>query len=179
MWKRCSEPAFLSQKKRVTTDNDGARVCGADPALDARVTQSIPSQSTPRQRPIIVLAEDDAAFRKLLAKALETDGYDIVMASTGAELIGQVNQCSDDGREVALIISDVRMPEVSGLMALKHLRNSAVTIPVILVTAFSDSFTRDAARRYGATVLDKPVKLSNLRIEVNYALGLGLEPGVP
>jgi len=129
-----------------------------------------PTSAIPLRAPRIVLAEDDASLRELLASALEYEGYDVVRASTGNELIDHVRRIAGRRDKVDLVVSDVRMPTLSGLAVLKLLRDAEFDVPVILITAFSDVWTRREAGEYGAILLDKPVSLRTLRGEVAKAL---------
>jgi CheY-like chemotaxis protein len=122
---------------------------------------------------LVVIADDDLAMRDLFALALATEGYRIVAVATGQALVDQVQRILQDGEHggvLDLIISDVRMPEMDGVRALQFLRDSEVRVPFIFVTAFSDLWTRTAATRYGAEVLDKPVQLQKLRAVVHVRL---------
>lgn len=129
--------------------------------------------TTGKRRVRLVLAEDDSSLRELLASALERDGYEVVQASTGNELIEFIRGIVSRGEEVDLLISDVRMPTMSGLLALKLIRDAELRMPVILITAFSDLWTQREAAEYGAVLLDKPVHLRTLRDSVKRALEHG------
>ena len=123
--------------------------------------------------PLIVLAEDDASLRALIAQALGMDGHRVVQVATGHALINAVRQIIIDGAqggELDLLISDVRMPDLSGIDALKLLRDAELRIPIILITAFSDLWTRAEAARYGARLIDKPLELRVLRQAVREEL---------
>jgi CheY-like chemotaxis protein len=129
--------------------------------------------ATERKR-LVIVADDEAAMRDLFAFALEMDGYRVVPVGTGRALLEQVERIvtgGEHGGAVDLIISDVRMPEMDGLCALKLLRDGRSSIPVILVTAFSDLWTRTTATSFGAELLDKPVELRKLRSVVRSKLG--------
>lgn len=131
------------------------------------------AQPTVPRRALIVLAEDDQSLRELIAGALELDGHRVIQVATGNALIAAVQKIviqSDPGEALDLLISDVKMPELSGLDALASLRNSDLRIPIILITAFSDLWTRAEAARYGARLLDKPLELRVLRKLVHDAL---------
>jgi CheY-like chemotaxis protein len=132
-------------------------------------------QDTAPRRPVIVLAEDDPALRQLIAGALELDGHRVIQVATGGALMTAVQDIVVHGAEggnLALLISDVRMPELSGLDALKLLRDAELRIPIILITAFSDLWTRTEAARYGARLLDKPLELRVLRKVVRDSLAV-------
>jgi DNA-binding response OmpR family regulator len=114
-------------------------------------------------RRVIVLAEDDPALRELIAAALELDGHRVLQLATGSALMVAVHKILIQDGDLDLLISDVRMPGLSGLDALRLLRDSELHIPIILISAFSDLWTRAEAMRFGARLLDKPLELRVLR----------------
>ncbi|MET0792568.1 MAG: response regulator [Polyangiaceae bacterium] len=119
------------------------------------------------------MAEDDASLRALIAEALGMDGHHVVQVATGSDLINAVRQIVVDGAQggrLDLLISDVRMPHLSGIDALKLLRDAELRVPIILITAFSDLWTRAEAARYGARLIDKPLELRVLRQAVREQL---------
>jgi CheY-like chemotaxis protein len=107
-------------------------------------------------------------MRCLLALALRADGFEVIEVATGGELMDRiaelVNVSAPHRRAMDLIITDMRMPVVSGLHALARLRQFDRTTPVILITAFADEDTHVAAERLGAHVFDKPFDLEDLRM---------------
>ena len=130
-------------------------------------------QSSASRAHVIILAEDDPALRDLIARALELDGHRVIRVATGSALMAAVRSIVLHGAEggaLDLLISDVRMPELSGIDALKLLRDAELNIPIILITAFSDLSTRAEAARYGAQLLDKPLELRVLRSVVRQSL---------
>ena len=118
--------------------------------------------------PLVLLAEDDARMRRLLAAALRLDGFEVVEAKDGAELlegIGNLILHPRDGRVVDLVITDVRMPFTTGLDVVAGLRRAEWITPVIVITAFGDEATHAEAQRLGAVaVFDKPFDVNELRI---------------
>lgn len=117
----------------------------------------------------ILVAEDDAAMRELLASALGARGYQVTLVSSGTELCGLLHE-ADPGRRFDLIVSDVRMPGSSGLDVIGQLRESGDTTPVILVTAFPEEDIRQAARGLELRLLQKPFELETLRSAVDWAI---------
>jgi CheY-like chemotaxis protein len=117
-------------------------------------------------RPKILIAEDHAAFREVLSERLRAEGYDVVEVSNGVTLADVFSHSLDDDdnpRSPDLVLSDIRMPGGSGLVALEQLRRDDPMTPVILMTAFGDAETHLLARRLGANeVIDKPVRLQDL-----------------
>lgn len=121
-----------------------------------------------KRTPLVLLAEDDARMRRLLAAALRLDGFEVVEAKDGAEFlesIGSLILHPRDGRVVDLVITDVRMPFTTGLDVVAGLRRAEWITPVIIITAFGDEATHAEAQRLGAAaVFDKPFDVNDLRI---------------
>jgi CheY-like chemotaxis protein len=118
----------------------------------------------------ILVAEDDAEMRQLLASVLRRDGYQVIEARDGLELlnfIGSMLLWSRDAIDLDLVISDVRMPGRSGLDILAGLRRADWATPFILITAFGGQELHNEAHRLGAAaVFDKPFELDKLRATV-------------
>jgi two-component system, response regulator, stage 0 sporulation protein F len=123
----------------------------------------------------VLVAEDDPATRELFAWSFRRDGFDVVEACDGVELFEAIEAAvhvgGREGPPLSLIVSDVRMPGLSGLDVLWILRAGRWRVPVILTTAFSDVETRAEARTLGAwAVLDKPFPLEDLMLLAGKAL---------
>jgi DNA-binding response OmpR family regulator len=116
--------------------------------------------------PRVLIAEDDDEMRSLVADTMRRDGYEVRAVSDGGHLLGQLAF----GGEVDLLISDIRMPMLSGTTVLGSVRSALSTLPVILMTAFSDDATRAHAERLGAVLLDKPFLIDDLRAAVHQLL---------
>ena len=115
-----------------------------------------------RTPPRIALGEDDPEMREILAGRLRDDGYDVTEAENGRQLIDAVASALQGPNPAvfSLIVSDIRMPEMTGLRFLAEVRKHDRTTPVILITAFGDAATRAEAYRLGAgAVLDKPFEV--------------------
>lgn len=127
-----------------------------------------------RDGPTILLVEDDDAMREMLASALRRDGYTVIEAADGDDAVEWLGIGALDGeprRWPALLISDIRLPFLSGLDILEGLAPALEQLPVVLITGFGDAATHARARALGATcVLDKPFELSDFRYAVRAAL---------
>ena len=112
----------------------------------------------------VLLAEDDPDLRELLAFCLFSQGYAVESFSQGLGLLERLQDHFDGRREpVDLIISDLRMPGLTGLEVLESLCDRPDRPPVICITAFGDPATHRQARRLGAAeVLDKPFDIDIL-----------------
>lgn len=112
----------------------------------------------------VLLAEDDGALRILLADELRSDGFVVVEARNGYELMEAVARHTEGEEHFDAIITDIRMPGPEGIFALASLREDDWQTPVIVTTAFGDASIHDEARRLGAVrLLDKPFDYEELR----------------
>lgn len=107
---------------------------------------------------LVALAEDDEDTRFMLKNALLFAGYDVIALRDGLALMTLVSSAmTDDLAPPDFIVADVRMPYVTGLQALQALQRTALTTPVVLMSAFMDGAMRSEATRWGAAaVLAKP-----------------------
>lgn len=113
----------------------------------------------------VLVAEDDDAMREVITEALIAKGYHVIEATNGPELRDWLRRSQQEqGFEPPpdLIISDVRMPGLSGLEVLSWLRQRDWSTPVILITAFGDPEAHHEAERLGATMFNKPVAVESL-----------------
>jgi CheY-like chemotaxis protein len=124
----------------------------------------------PVARKRILLAEDNDDMRALLAEALEEDGHEVEQALDGHAAFSRLWQPFASAREIHLVISDVRMPGLTGIQVVESLRAAGRSIPVILMTAFGDGEMRARAEALRAALLDKPFTLEELREQVARAL---------
>jgi two-component system, NtrC family, C4-dicarboxylate transport response regulator DctD len=126
--------------------------------------------------PLVLLAEDDDEVRRVVATALRIDGYSVVEARDGHDLVARITAARLFGKicqeltPITLVIADVRMPGRDGLTVLEDLRGADIEVPVILMTAYADARTRERATRFGADFVAKPFELDHLRDVVQRAL---------
>jgi DNA-binding response OmpR family regulator len=123
----------------------------------------------------ILLAEDDKEMRAMLAFALRKDGHEVTECSDGVELFTQLEPLfllnGIGQNDVALIISDIRMPGFTGMEVLESVSKKERFPPVILITAFGDERTHTLADRLGAVaVFDKPFDMDDLLAKVHELL---------
>lgn len=123
----------------------------------------------------VLVADDDPDLRQVIAEALRAEGFEVIEADCGAQLldlIGPTLMGKPGGPPAEVVVSDFRMPGLSGISVLGGLRQFDGGLPFILITAFGDPVTHAEARRLGATaVLDKPFEMRQLIDLVRESLG--------
>ena len=117
--------------------------------------------------PIVHVIDDDDAARDSLAFLLSTAGFS-VRAHASAKVFLDVLPDSEAG----CIVTDVRMPEISGLDLLHHLKSREIEWPVIVTTGQADVPVAVRAIRLGAVdFIEKPFNADTLIDAVKFALG--------
>ena len=113
----------------------------------------------------ILIVDDDRAQRSLLETFLQSQGYLTQSAASGEAALQLLLE-----EKYAMMISDVRMPGMSGLETLRRVRQKHPDLPVLLVTAFADIRSAVTAMRDGAVnYLAKPIDLDELILTVRKA----------
>jgi DNA-binding response OmpR family regulator/cellulose synthase/poly-beta-1,6-N-acetylglucosamine synthase-like glycosyltransferase len=128
-----------------------------------------------KDSPSILLVDDEEYMRRLAGMTLQQAGYEVVLASTGAEALARIQEATPD-----LIVSDVMMPDMDGLSLLRQLRADAATrsIPVILVTAMARTEDVVAGLELGADdYLVKPYHPAELVARVRAKINRPPIPG--
>lgn len=117
----------------------------------------------------ILLAEDDAAERGLLARGLAADGHKVVEAENGQLALQHLLA---DPAGFSVLVTDVEMPELDGIELARRAFSSNPAIKVLLISGFAGSMDRaaDVIAR-GARSLTKPVQLEKVRAEVKALAG--------
>ena len=125
-------------------------------------------RNKPAETPRILIVDDDPGQRSLLNSFLRSQGFETALADSGERALEMLRT-----GKFAMMISDVRMPGLSGLETLRRARQEHVTLPVLLVTAFTDIRDAVAAMRDGAVnYLAKPIDLDELLNSVRQAIGI-------
>ena len=114
----------------------------------------------------ILIVDDDASQRRLIEFWLQEDGYRTVTAEDGKAGLRAFEQ-----RAPALVITDVRMPGMSGLDLLGKIKGDNPDIPFILITAFATVDDAVEALKLGATdYILKPLKADEVKLSVRRTL---------
>ncbi len=121
-----------------------------------------------RHPPRILIVDDDPGQRSLLDSFLRSQGFETIPVSSGERGLEVLRD-----QNVNMMISDVRMPGISGLETLRRARQEHAVLPVLLVTAYADIKEAVGAMRDGAVnYLSKPIDLDELLVNVQQATGM-------
>ena len=114
----------------------------------------------------ILIVDDDARMRELVAKVLAREGYSVRPLPRGQDVLQALEEGPAD-----LIISDIRMPEMDGLTLLQEVKRVAPETSVLLMTAFGSIDTAVQAIKAGAyDYLTKPFKMDEIIVVVRRAM---------
>jgi two-component system response regulator HydG len=114
----------------------------------------------------ILVVDDDPAFCLMLATFLGKKGFDSHQVNSGKACISALEK-----EKYHLIITDLRLPDLSGIEILKSVKNQYPEIPVILMTGYGEIRTAVQAIKMGAfEYVSKPVNPDEILMMVNSAL---------
>ena len=116
----------------------------------------------------ILLADDDAATRDLVQRALALDGHQVIVTQDGAEALDEIKASKG---KIDLLISDVQMPGVDGITLVEKAVGAAPRLKVILMSGFTGELERaDHLKSRIARVVTKPFTLEEMRNVVRQVL---------
>jgi len=117
----------------------------------------------------ILIVDDQQDMRDLLIEVLtEESGYKVSQAKNGTETLAQATKLKN---ELDLILMDVMMPDTDGIAVLKQLNENKISVPVILMTAFSTSNLTIKAMQMGAAdYITKPFDIDDLKLKIERQL---------
>ena len=123
--------------------------------------------ATAAARPRILVADDEASIRDLLAKTLALAEYEVDLVPDGRSAIERLRIMPYD-----LLITDLKMPGVDGLAVIREARRLRADIPVIIITGFSTEASAIEAVNLGVSgYLTKPFRVPRVLAAAAKALG--------
>ena len=132
------------------------------PAASPAATKSEAASNKPR----ILIVDDEPSMREMLRIVLRRDGYDVVVAENGREALDYLRR-----EPVDLLLSDIRMPDVSGVEVLRAAKEMNRDIVAFMMTAFASTDTAVEAMRLGAVdYFTKPFSMDELRLKIRQHL---------
>jgi PAS domain S-box-containing protein len=137
--------------------------------LAAAPTVAAPSQAAPaRGAETVLVVDDDAPLRRTMRRVLESRGYRVLEAESGAAALELAAGC---GEPIHLLLTDVVMPRMSGPELATRMREERPTTPVLYVSGYpDDTITHYGVLAPGATLVEKPFSVDLLARKVREAL---------
>jgi len=129
------------------------------PAVSSRRARGVIPES-------IAVVEDHEGLRRALERLLQASGLEVASFASAEDLLA-----SEEGRQAACLILDVRLPGLSGFELRERLSREGSKAPVIYVTAHDDPAAWERAKRDGAALFLKPVDGKALLAAIELALG--------
>jgi two-component system response regulator PilR (NtrC family) len=121
-----------------------------------------PAHAAAGAAPRILVVDDERSMRELLSIVLKREGYEVLVADSGRSAIEMLQHESID-----LLISDIRMPDLSGVDVLRAAKTADHDVLGIMITAFASTDTAIEAMRLGACdYLSKPFDIDLLKMKV-------------
>ncbi|MEA1979565.1 MAG: response regulator [candidate division Zixibacteria bacterium] len=93
----------------------------------------------------ILIVDDEDVIKTLLKRIIENDGYKVVNASNGNEALDIIEK-----QNISVVVSDIKMPGMSGVELLKAIKSKYVQMQVLLMTGNSLEFSKEKAMASGA-----------------------------
>ncbi len=113
----------------------------------------------------VLIVDDESNLRKVLSTLLTRDGHDTIAVGSGEEAVAAIKK-----QPVDIIITDMRMPGMSGLELLEHVKRTLPGLPVIVITAHGSVDTAVIALKNGAfDYITKPFDKDELKLAVRKA----------
>ena len=109
----------------------------------------------------VLIADDSETILLLLRTRLEMEGYEVITAADGVEVVEAMQRPSEPKPEILLL--DAMMPRKSGIDALRELRAAGVDTPVLIVSAHQDEMDAGAATDVEVSgYITKPIDFDQL-----------------
>ncbi len=113
-------------------------------------------------KPRILIVDDEPSMRDMLRIVLRRDGFDVLVAEGGREALGVLER-----ERVDLLLSDIRMADISGVDVLRAAKQANRDIVAFMMTAYASTETAVEAMRLGAVdYFTKPFSMDELRLKV-------------
>ncbi len=153
------------RKRDIDAWLDSQRPRGGRTASAQAASPSRPGPGATRPRVLVV--DDEASIRDLLAKTLALAEYDVDVAPDGRSALERLRMYTYD-----LLIADLKMPGVDGLTVIREAKRYKADLPVIIITGFSTESSAIEAVNLGvAGYLTKPFRVPQVLAAAAKALG--------
>ena len=138
------------------------------PSITSKTAASPAATTQPEaaSKPRILIVDDEPSMREMLRIVLRRDGYEVVVAENGTEALDFLRR-----EPVDLLLSDIRLPDLSGVEVLRAAKEMNRDIVAFMMTAYASTDTAVEAMRLGAVdYFTKPFSMDELRLKIRQHL---------
>lgn len=114
----------------------------------------------------VLVVDDHAHAREVISRLLEAEGYSVVIASNGGEAIKTL----EDHDGIGAVVTDVTMPDMTGVELAYYVRDHYPTLPIAIVSGDIGELERSVIARAGVPFLKKPVHAEALYAAIREAI---------
>ncbi len=126
------------------------------------ILDELPMITTPH----LLIVDDDRAFRETLQSAFVSPGFETTLAADGEHAVEIVAT-----HNIHVVLMDFQMPRLSGIEALRQVKEQQEELPCILISGAIDETVLEQAKELAIyNVMPKPIKLAEIRMSVRDAL---------
>jgi excisionase family DNA binding protein len=155
------------RKRDIDAWLDSQRPRGGSRPAPAAASASAPRPAAANARPRVLVVDDEASIRDLLAKTLALAEYDVDVSPDGRSALERMRLYPYD-----LLIADLKMPGMDGLTVIREAKRYKADLPVIIITGFSTEASAIEAVNLGvAGYLTKPFRVPQVLAAAAKALG--------
>ena len=155
------------RKRDIDAWLDSQRPRGGGRSAAAPAAVTAPQTRTATERPRILVVDDEASIRDLLAKTLALAEYDVDTAPDGRSALERLRLYPYD-----LLIADLKMPGIDGLAVIREAKRLKADLPVIIITGYStESAAIEAVNLGVAGYLTKPFRVPQVLAAAAKAIG--------
>jgi two-component system response regulator PilR (NtrC family) len=136
----------------------------ATPSRQKELPADASAAARPKAR--ILVVDDEQSMRDMLRIVLRREGYEVLLAENGRDAIEQLRRTHID-----LLLSDINMPDITGVEVLRAAKDVSRDVVVFMMTAYASTSTAVEAMRHGAVdYFTKPFNMDELRLKVRQHL---------
>ena len=139
---------------------------GASSTHSKHNAPDVPAGQEPPAKVRILVVDDEPSMREMLRIVLRRDGYEVLVAENGRDAIDQLRKTPVD-----LLLSDIKMPDITGVEVLRAAKDINSDIVAFMMTAYASTSTAVEAMRLGAVdYFTKPFSMDELRLKIRQHL---------
>jgi len=107
---------------------------------------------------MILIVDDDPGTLNALKMGLASFGYQVITAGNAREALKVMEQFKEESKKLDLLLTDLRMPQMSGLELIRKAKGLFPDLCAVIMTAYGSEWVEKEAKKLGVGYLDKPFR---------------------